>query len=202
MPLEADIELLIGQWSDSPKLQAAIQAGLDALGEVMDAFDSLSLMQQIDTAEGVWLDYIGARLGLRRPATTDPQADARFGFTGPAQSRGFDLAPFKGDAANDAVFPLPDAIYRRFIRARAVLVLSDGALHSFIRAVRMIDPAAAVQDRRNMKIRIITAHADLLMLADSIGALPRNAGVQLEYLAQGAFGYDDAGEPFDQGPFR
>ena len=84
---------------------------------------------QIDTAEGVWLDYLGTRLGLKRPATTDPALDDRFGFD--MAGLGFDQAPFRGDAANDAVYPLPDAVYRKLLRARAILLLGDGTIQTF-----------------------------------------------------------------------
>ena len=113
MALEATSDLVIGQWVDSPRLRAAIEAPIDAIREeVLPAFDRLTLMRHIDTAEGVWLDYLGVRVGIRRPATTDPSADLRFGFTGPTQSRGFDTVPFSGDAANAAVYPLPDGVFQ------------------------------------------------------------------------------------------
>ena len=56
--------------------------------------------------------------------------------------------PFRGDVANDALYPLPDALYRRLVKARAIMVLGDGTIYTFSRAVREIDESAAVQDRR------------------------------------------------------
>ena len=202
MPLDATSDLLIGQWTLSRKLRELVEASLDrANDEVLPALDQVSLMRQIDTSEGVWLDYLGIRLGIRRPATTDPASDPRFGFTGPTQSRGFDQAPFSGDTENEAVYPLPDSVFSRFVKSRAVLVLGDGTVQTFTRAVKFIDPGAAVQDRRDMSVRIITSLQPILELADSSGALPRTAGVRIEYRGRNVFGYDDAGVGFDRGPF-
>ena len=196
--LETTSDLLVGQWQDSPRLRAAVDAPLDTIREdVLPAFERLRLMRDIATAEGVWLDYLGVRVGLRRPSTTDPSADTRFGFA--IAGVGFDQEPFRGDAANDAVYPLPDAIFRRFVRARALLVLGDGTAQTFAKAVRYIDPGAAVQDRRNMTVRVVTSRRVFLALADESGALPRTAGVEIIYADHGRFGFDDAGEPFDQG---
>ena len=135
MPLEASSNLVVGQWLDSPRLRAAIDALLAAAEEdALDAFERLQLMRHIDTAEGVWLDYLGARVGLRRPATTDPEQDTRFGFDGPGS--GFDQVPFRGARESEAVFPMGDEQYRCFIRARGILVLGDGTTQTFAKAVR------------------------------------------------------------------
>ena len=201
--LETNSDLVVGQWSDSPRLRSAIDAPLDAAREdVFPAFEQLEIFRHIDTAEGVWLDYLGVRVGLRRSATTDPSADERFGFTGPTQARGFDQSPFSGDDVNDAVFPLPDEVYRRFIRARATLVLGDGTFSTFQKAVRQVDPSARAVDNRDMSVTVYTGEETFIRLADTSGALPRTAGVKIIYLAREAFGFDDSGVGFDLGPFR
>ena len=45
----------------------------------------------------------------------------------------FRPGPFRGDVANDAVYPLPDALYRRLVKARAIMVLGDGTIYTFSR---------------------------------------------------------------------
>ena len=65
MPIEASSDLVIGQWADSDLLRSAIDAPIDALKEeVLTAFEQLQLMRHIDTAEGVWLDFLGRRVGI------------------------------------------------------------------------------------------------------------------------------------------
>ena len=113
----------------------------------------------------------------------------------------FDQEPFRGDGANDAIYPLGDTIFRSFIRARAILVLGDGTIQTFTKAVKYIDPGAVVQDQRDMSVRVVTSVRELMELADNIGALPRTAGVKIVYADRGRFGFDDAGVAFDQGPF-
>ena len=127
--------------------------------------------------------------------------DERFGFEGPTQSRGFDLQPFAGDEANAAVYPLPDGPYRRLIEARAILVLGDGTFPTFARAIQAIDQGATVTDNRDMTVRVVSSSRPLLELADQVGALPRSAGVSIDYRDRARFGYDEAGLPFDQGAY-
>ena len=201
--LSASLDLLIGQWVDSPRLRNLIDAFLDRLRkQALPAIERLALMRLIDKAEGTWLDHIGSRLGLRRPSTTSIADDKRMGFTGVIQARGFDQVPFAGREENEAVFPLPDAMYRRFLMARAILLFDDGTTQTYSRAVQSIDPAATVQDDRDMTIRIFTDTAAYLMLGDQVGATPRTAGVNIRYLTQSSFGFDSAGIGFNQVPFR
>ena len=194
------LRLLLDQWGASPRLRALVADGAAPIrDDALEALGDLARMAGIDDAEGVWLDRIGGVLGVARPSVADPAQDPRWGF-GPA-GEPFDQAPFRGSEASDALFPLPDAQYRRLLRARAALALGDGTLATFVRAVRMIDPSATVEDHRTMLVSVTTARRDQLELADRAGALPRSAGVRVRYRDRGRFGWDAAGEPFDQGAY-
>ena len=69
MSLSNRIELLIGQWQESPKLQALLRVALERGDDVISAIENIQRMQNLDTAEGVWLDWLGVRLGVRRPSS-------------------------------------------------------------------------------------------------------------------------------------
>ena len=192
-------DVLLGQWQRSPRLRGLVELIQDDRDDALAALDKIREMTDLDTAEGVWLDYLGARLGVPRPSTIDPSLDERFGYD--MAGTGFDQRPFRGDTANDAVYPLPDGIYRRLLRSRVVLLFGDGTVNTLARAVAELDESATVQDQRNMTVRIVTSERTLIELADMSGALPRTAGVGIVYADRGRFGYDLAGVPFDQGPF-
>ena len=191
--------ILLSQWRASPRMRALIDLIASDRDTALTALDFIRRMGNVNTAEGIWLDYIAARVGIQRPATTDPAVDERFGFD--QAGTGFDQAPYRGVAANDAVYPLPDALFRRLVRARIVLLLGDGTIATFTRAAREIDPTASVQDNRDMTVRVVTSNQPLMELADTSGALPRTAGVRIRYADRGRFGYDLAGVGFDQGPY-
>ena len=71
--LLANSELVVGEWIGSPELRAAIDALTDTIREdVLPSFDTLEVMRRVDDADGVWLDFLGVRVGIRRPSTTDP----------------------------------------------------------------------------------------------------------------------------------
>ena len=180
MTTRADFQnILLGQWRTSPRMVGLIDLLAGIRDNGIDALQRIELMQGADDAEGVWLDYLGARVGIDRPATSDPSSDPRFGFDD--AGRGFDQVPFRGAAASDAVFPLPDTVYRRFVKARGILVLGDGTIQTFASAVRQIDPDATVTDNRDMTVTVTTDQQDFLELADEIQALPRTAGVRIIY---------------------
>ena len=192
MELEASTELLAGQWQRSERLLAAVDAPLAAIREgVIPAFDALELMRHIDTAEGAWLDWLGTRVGLDRPSIEGDTTADRFGFEGAGQ--GFDRVPFHGRRNLDPLVPLPDSIYRRFIRARGVLIFGLGTFQEFHVACRHIDPGCRVTDNRNMTMGVQTTMQSTFELADEVGALPRAGGVQVVYGAPGLWGFEGAG---------
>ena len=177
-PTLADI--LIGQWRAAPRLRGVVDNVLQPiLDDAVSAKQRIEVMKDVNEAIGVWLDRLGRTVGIERPATSDPSLDTRWGFD--LAGAGFDQHPFRGDAANDAVYPLPDAIYRRFVKARGLTVLSDGTFATYVKAVRFIDPNATVVDNRDMTVTVTTALQSLMELADASGVLPRTAGVMVIY---------------------
>ena len=182
-------DLLIGQWQQAPRLVGVVDLLQTILDATTAAKDRIELMLNIDESVGVWLDYRGRLLGIDRPGVSDPTLDERFGFDLAGQP--FDAAPFRGAAVNDAIYPLPDSVYRRIVKARAVAVFGDGTIYSFAKAVKEVDANANVYDFRNMTVMVGTSNRRFMQLADEIGALPRTAGVQILYgdrvTAAGAF---------------
>ena len=196
----ASVDLMLGQWEVSPRLRALVSTPADrARDSFLPGLAEMLLMTSIDDAQGVWLDFLGRRIGIERPATTDPAQDPRWGFDMAGEP--FDSAPFKGDVANDAVFPLPDEPWRRIIRARAQVILSDGTFASTVASLHELDPSATVTDLRDMSVRVATSQRMLVELADDVGAVALPGGVDLVIADRGRFGFDLAGVGFDQGPF-
>ena len=130
--------LLITQYRGSVRLRALIDGALDIVQrEILDSLSTLERQLSLDTAEGVWLDYIGLRLGLSRPSQL-PEGTQFFGFgsyatdnTGTRQRvpdplrTGFDDAPFGGLRVIEILIPVSDTWYRSLLRGRA-LVLRSG----------------------------------------------------------------------------
>ena len=191
----ASSSLLIGQWRNAVKLKALVDKFSAVLREQIEApLDAVMGQRRIETARGYWLDCIGRTLGLGRPSVED--TGTRFGYD--SAGSGFDQAPFAGHAGKA---PLGDTAFRKLLRARAIAVSADGALDTFTRAVREIDPSAAVHVIAPMSLVCVTVATVLCELADAVGALPRTAGVRVQYVGPGSFGFDLAGVGFDQAPF-
>ena len=199
MKLEASSDLLISQWRAAPLMQGMTQGMIDVIQEdVANTLDELYRMLDVDTAAGVWLDFLAKRVGIERPLVINEAGDDRFGFRGPTQAMNFDVSPFKGGLANAARLPLNDTVFRKMVKARGILDKSGGDFFTFERATLVIDPDSICKDNRDMTINIQTELAREFRIADTIGALPRSAGITLVYNEEPTFGFKGAGEGFDR----
>ena len=101
-----------GVWRLLRPILAATQS------EQNDVLVAVELGGNVETATGVFLDYIGVRLRVPRPSFESTDTEY-FGFEEPDNAVGFDQAPFystnpllRGRA------PISDARYRRMLQAR------------------------------------------------------------------------------------
>ena len=173
-------DLLIGQWRDSTKLKQLIDIGLESYKfYVLDSLDYLRRQQRIETAEGVYLDYIGERMGIIRPYITQSLTDDRFGFA--PGTFGFDQAPFKGGPNTDIANALSDIEFRKILRARGILLFGDGSLDTLERASLALDEDAIVIDNYDMTVTITTNISWFFNVALMVDALPKNVGVDIIY---------------------
>ena len=190
MAFVASTDLLVSQWGQALTLKAVIDIGLDVLREEIELpAQQLQRMMSLDTAEGVWLDLIGERLGLRRPYTVGDAVGVDSGETFGYDSAGvgFDQARFADIASLEPQYPILDELYRKMIRARSVTVLSQGTVPSFFESVSYVDPNAIVKDLFDMSVVLRTDDSFCMDIALSSGALPLTGGVNvLKYLWDGS----------------
>ena len=141
--VHANAGLLIQQWQQAPRMRALV----DALQGVVDdhlvkPMGDMEERLRIDTAEGVWLDFIGERLMLPRPATMST-AYAFFGFHG-SDGVGFGQGPFS--TVVEALSPrvsVGDAYYRRLLMMRAEALLAGSTVERLSDAVGHVFPGVS-----------------------------------------------------------
>ena len=182
--VHANAGLLIQQWQQAPRMRALV----DALQGVMDdhLIRPLADMEErlrIDIAEGFWLDCIGERLMLPRPAT-DIANFAFFGFHG-SGGVGFDQGPFATvvEALSTRV-PVGDEFYRKLLMMRAETLLADDTVERLSDAVGHVFPGVSYKDGGDMTVEVQGAYQgldsrSLLEALDIAGGLPSPAGVEL-----------------------
>ena len=179
MAVRASAELFISQWKTAPNLRALLKIWLDVLDEeITQPLEELERMRSLDTAMGIYLDYLGERLGVQRPfILSSAETLARFN----TQDAGFEHGRFSALAALESREPLNDETYRSFLKARAEYDEWSGAatLDMMTRAVQHIDAAATVTDNYDMTFTVTTSEDAIMQLADDVGALPHPAGVAL-----------------------
>ena len=198
--VHANAGLLIRQWQQAPRMRALV----DALQGVMDdhLIRPLADMEErlrIDTAEGFWLDCIGERLMLPRPATIVTDY-AFFGFQG-SGGVGFDQGPFATvvEALSPRV-PVGDEFYRRLVRMRAEALLTDGSVPALEAVASKVFPRAEYVDHGDMSVTVRNPFRDradwnLLATLNAVGGWPSPSGVSLsshwEYIVGGDCEGDD-----------
>ena len=162
-----------------PKFTAMMNARLQ-LAEDLQAQPLRDLEQQllIDSARGVWLDFLGARLGLPRPTTLIPRTYFGFGpaidpgnaptaVTPPVLRAGFNQAPFftTRDLGGHAVEAIADSVYRQCLRARRVTRLTKWCIKPDIeRAARY---AAGIHDSDQGAFMLDPSEPQIAYVADA-----------------------------------
>lgn len=179
----ANAGLLLQQWRDTPRLQALAEALLGIIGEeLLQPLATLEGQMGLDSAAGVWLDHIGARLGLPRPATRDTEFDF-FGFEG-SGGVGFGQGIFSTtDPALSPRVPVGDDYYRRLLRLRAEVVLGDGTTATLDRSIAHVFPGATHQDDGDMTMTLVGVPADDVLrdVIENAGLQPGVAGVEEQW---------------------
>lgn len=177
-------ELRVSQWDGAPRLQALIRGLLglvaDTLGEPLEVLET---QIRYTTANGVWLDRAGARIGCARPSVLDDSVD-RFGF-GEA-GVGWNQAPFSSVQPHlTSRNPLGDEFYRCYVEFCSHAILGDGSRPSLEAALRCTFPNARVQDNADGTVTVHNVADDprpqLATLATPFieGAMPAGISVTL-----------------------
>ena len=174
--------------------------------QLVDTAEAIEAKTSILSASLVWLDLIGKKMNLDRPGEVVDEENV-FGFDG--HGVGFDQAIFWPGI--DELVPVTDEVYRRYLIARGLQLLTDCTIESMEAIV------AKALDHTELKY-IDSGGMGLALLWDgcsekhvfidmflSTGLITKPAGVRIDELylpqADGCFGFDGHGLGFDQAPF-
>ena len=180
--MDERIALLISQWQGSGQIVRLLRGMYEVIDdELVLPIRRLEEMRSWDTAEGVWLDYIGRRLGFVRP--TINAMVTRFGFDG-GDGVGFNQAPFASATGFIPQVPVGDPEYLLCLKVWAGTILTSGCILDMNIAVRRSFPLAYYTDGMDSTIALVTGATamrdttarDILTRLD---AWPRPAGVGL-----------------------
>ena len=207
--VDANGGLLIQQWRRAPRMRALTDALLGVVDEhLIRPLADIEERLQIETADGVWLDFIGERLELPRPATNLANF-AFFGFDG-SGGLGFDQGPMA--TVNEALsprVPVGDVYYRSLLQMRAEVLIADASLPRFESAASRVFPGTAYEDNGDMTATVRAAFQgsdtiNLLEALNAAGSWPSPAAVSMseswEYVMGGDCESDDPPVVYGQTP--
>ena len=176
-------ENLITQWKDAPKLKAFLQ-------EIALMFDEMLMKpldqirencMDIDSAQGVWLDCIGKRFGIRRPLVSN--TPGLFGFqdvdgnTDPT-AKTFDQGLFNSlDELLLPLSPVGDEDYRLLIKMRVKSLISQMTLPHMSAAVHAAVPDAVFDDAGAGSVSLNMGGVSPSLLNILRDNLPKPAGI-------------------------
>ena len=147
-------DLLVSQWSNAPRLRALTDSLLAFIDqEFVGPLTQLERQVRIETAEGIWLDLIGERLGRARPWIRSADF-IRFGFDG-SGGVGFDQGAF--DSASSGLAgrePIGDEYYRDILLVQQQALLVEDSLGTIEPMVQAGFPAVHVRDNLDMTFNI------------------------------------------------
>ena len=168
-----------------------------------DIIDQYSDKFDIDTANGVWLDYVGYKLGvLNRPST--PIAESYFGFEN-SGGMGFNQEPFINSSAD--TIPFTDEEFRAFLKAKAQQLITDCTPESIRDALLLFFDDVTVIDNQDMTTTIIINSSRPLAITLSAiesGIVTKPAAVRMyiQIVFGNHFGFENSGGTgFNQSPF-
>ena len=134
------------------------------------------------TANGVWLDYIGRKVGQNRVYTPVPQNAFTFGGT---RDEGFGAGKFKGTASSRSTkLARSDSSFRNAIKAKIIQNNTDTSIDELIEACKLLFNAKFVrlQEGYPANINYIRLYGSALLETLDAHALIKNvlpAGVSL-----------------------
>ena len=145
------LDLLISQYTGNAPINALLRGMYGLIdAELVQALKDLERMRNWDTAEGVWLNYIGRRLGMERPSIDT--VVTRLGFDG-GDGVGFNQAPFATATGFVPQVAVSDAVYLLCLKVWAGTILTSGTIPDMNAAVQRSFPNAYYTTARTAPLR-------------------------------------------------
>lgn len=188
-------EEALSQYASSPMFQGWLNSFSDRMLEVCDAYKTLEIFFQIDSASGKWLDLLGVIIGQPREVV-DGAAINFFAFENidPLTS-GLSVGKFwNGVPVVPGNVLVDDITYRKLIKARAFKNAAGASIEDIITAVFLLtgrddcnvldggleDSSLVTPDLMTFSLEFDSAlDVDDKFLILALDLLPRPAGVRL-----------------------
>jgi len=200
-------QYIVQHRSDEPTTVGKLCEYIEAQNDVTVDIDNFyNVAWNIETAQGIWLDYWGVWVGVGRYLYV-PTAFTFFGFDY-AGSGNFDRSIFFNANNTTSNYALSDDAYRQLILLKAYANISDCSiptLNKILTTFFLGRGRAYAIDNFDMTIRLnfeFTLLAYEKAIIEQSGVFPKPAGVRFEYSfyqPANMFSYDGAGQTFDNG---
>lgn len=192
--VQLGLSRITDEYSDQPNFVAFVTATLSQSADIETAGQAILASADIDVAVGAQLDLIGRIVGLNRSiAGALPQPF--FGFTDTASGLPFgdEIEGGGGEFYEEGetigiAYPLPDPLYRMFLKAKILRNSATGTTEDFIAVLRTVFPTdiIVVQDavgklQVNLTINRILTFSETAFIGNA-DILPKPGGVAINVI--------------------
>ena len=168
------------------------------------ALNEFNQVFNISTATGVWLDFIGYKLGVFERPSVPADPGLFFGFAG-SGGTGFNQANFI--ATSEDTIPIGDDDYRQFLLVKAQQLIATCTTDNIRDTLLLIFDEVIVTDNQNMTMTIAISTTKgftlvLALLAAGVITKPAAVGIDGQIVFDDYFGFaGSGGTGFNQAPF-
>jgi len=200
------------KWLAVEYQQTNIQVLLQEIGKIMDSnllspLKRFNEVSSVDSAFGVWLDYVGYRYGIfNRPSVVGVYGTG-FGFDGAATAATFNTTPFF-NPDSDSTQPLDDEDFREFIKAKAGQLVTDCTPFNIYTDLLNFFEAVLIQDTYLMgeEVKLVSSKNSAIVQAvidNDIVTKPAAVFLSGEIITGTSFGFSGSllAAPFNSAPF-
>lgn len=180
------ISRIISQYRNDEKLSNFITGFANLINnEFENNIDVRRVIYSIDNMNGAQLDLIGRLVVQPRPVILNA-GDGFFGYEGTPNATGYNQEPyFDYDNASSSYEALPDFVYRRLLKSKALRNFCDHSYDSIVEVVQLLVgfDRVYVINLNNMSFRINfreTPDAYTQVLLNNYDVVPTPQGVRFD----------------------
>lgn len=199
-------QTIMSQYANSPRLMKIIGDLTDAIDPSASMEDFYNIVLNLNTAQGIGLDYWGRIVGIRRQWTIPNPDDEFFGFADGYFP--FNQRPFYSEGGT-FTYELPDEKYKELILIKAMANILKATMPNINKLMLSVfKKKCYILITGHMRARYVFEFAlsgfDKYLIYNT-DILPRPCGVEIEAvdaIPPETFGFNGSGfQPFNQGTF-
>lgn len=182
--------LIYSQYSKSNNLKKWLNIIPKFYNDNNEALNIINRMYYIDEREGEQLDIIGRVVGIVRRPIINSGDIKFFGYKDTPFTLGYNLAPYFGPGTQPDTIPMPDSLFKTFIKSKVFKNTTSVTLDDIADAIDLIFDftGSYIVNKRDGSFEVVLTQEpddNTKVLIDQYDIIPRVVGQRLDgYIVQ------------------